>query len=296
MSKPLLRSLLFLALGCAAVPALAAPAQQIDTGGDLHRVEAVWLGKPSMPVLRHTLVLADGSSSESVVPGTEDLFLDVDPVLAVDPLRRTVILAWSRDTGGGFAVYVSRFSAAGWSTPVQVLDDPAGSEVEPQIQVTSSLVHVVAHNGPAYRRVSLDPTSLNVVFGPEPLSNGGAGITPGVDAPTATPTGDQVFFNSTVIRSSETDPGRVVIWGVRDEPVPIDYVEALLLPLDAVDGDPASALPIEGSLTLTVTTATRIWYTLFQDGSWRESAAVTLDTDITLNDVRTMLADMIRRR
>ncbi|HEX5045027.1 MAG TPA: hypothetical protein VFV75_19190 [Candidatus Polarisedimenticolaceae bacterium] len=296
MSKRLLSPLLSLALGLAAVPALAAPAQQIDTRGDLHRVEAVWTGKPSMPVLRHTLVLADGSTSESVVPWTEDPFLDVDPVLAIDPARRTLFLAWSRDTGGGFAVYVSRFSASGWSTPVRVLDDPSGPEIEPQIQITASLVHVVAHNGPAYQRVCLDPDSLSIVYGPEPLPSGGAGITPGVDAPTATPTGDQVFFNSTVMRPSETDPGRVVIWGVRDEPVPIDYVEALVLPLDVVDGNLAAAVPIEGSLTLTVNTGTRIWYTLFQDASWSAPAAVALDTTITENDVRTMLADMIRRR
>jgi hypothetical protein len=259
-------------------------------------VEAVWSGKPAKPVLRHTMVRPDGTVVAALVPGTDDLFLDADPALAVDPVRGTVVLAWSRDTGGGFAVFVSRFSGSIWSDPVRALDDPGGEEIEPQIQVTPSLVHVVAHNGPAYQRICLDPENLQPVFGPEPLSNGGSGITPGVDAPIATPTESQVYFTSTVLRPSETDPGRVVIWGVRDEPVPIDYVEALLLPPDAVEGNAATAVPIEGSLTLTVDSGTHVWYTVFREGNWSESASVVLDEEITLSDVLTMLADMIRRR
>ena len=296
MNMRLVRSLLSLAaVALAAGPALAAAAPQIDARGPLHRVEAVWSGKPAMPVLRHSLVRPDGTTASSVVPGTDDLFMDTDPALAVDPTRGTLVLAWSRDTGGGYAVYVSRYGGSSWSTPVQVLDEPFGEEIDPQIQITPSLVHVVAHSGLAYKRICLDPVSLQPVFGPEPLWNGGIAITPGVDPATATPTDGHVFFTSNVIPPTETDPGRVVIWGVRDEPVPIDYLEALALPADTLDAAPTAATPIEGSLTVTVDSGTHVWYTVFQNGAWSASASVVLDGDTTLNDVRSMLADMIRR-
>ena len=295
MSMRLIRSLLSLAVALAAGAAMAAPAQQIDARGTLHRVEAVWSGKPAMPLLRHILVRADGTTAASVIPETDDLFVDTDPALAVDPSRGTLVLAWSRDIGDGYAVYVSRYGGSTWSSPVRVMDDPSGGEIEPQIQITPSLVHVVAHNGPAYKRICLDPVSLQPVYGPEPLWNGGAGITPGVDAPTHTPTESHVFFTSTVLRPSETDPGRVVIWGVRDEPVPIDYLEALVLPLETAEGNRTAATPIEGSLTVTVNSGTRVWYTVFQNGAWSESASLALDGTTTLSDVVTMLADKIRR-
>lgn len=296
MNMRLVRSLLSLAaVMLVAGPALAAAAPQIDARGTLHRVEAVWSGKPAMSVLRHSLVRPDGTTATGVVPGTDDLFLDTDPALAVDPVRGTLVLAWSRDIGTGYAVYVSRYGESGWSTPVRVLDEPFGGEIDPQIQITPSLVHVVAHSGLAYKRICLDPVSLQPVFGPEPLWNGGVGIIPGVDPPTATPTDGHVFFTSNVIPPSETDPGRVVIWGVRDEPVPIDYLEALALPLDTLDVAPTAAAPIEGSLTVTVDSGTHVWYTVFQNGAWSTAASVALDGGITLNDVRSMLAEMIRR-
>jgi len=295
MSIRTVRCLFSLALALAAGPALAAPAQQIDGQGILHRVEAVWAGKPAMPVLRHTMVRPDGTTVTLLVPGTIDLFVDTDPALAVDPARGSLVLAWSRNTGGGSSVYVSRYSGSGWSSPLLALHDASGDEIEPQIQITPSLVHVVAHSGNAYQRICLDPESLHPVFGPEPLATERPAITPGVDAPTATPIGSQNFFASAVLRPAETDPGRVVIWGVRDEPVPIDYVEALALPSDPADGNQALADPIEGRLMLTVTSATRMWYTLFEDGEWRSFASLSLDETTTVSELRTLLADMIRR-
>ena len=295
MNVRTLPRLLSLTLLLLAGPALAAPAQQMDGNGVLHRVEEVWWGKPAIPVLRHTMISPDGATTTQIVPGTADLFVDTDPALAVDAARGSLVLAWSRDTGGGFSVYVSRYDGIGWSLPVPALHDPSGDEIEPQIQVTPSLVHVVAHSGNAYQRVCLEPLSLYPVYGPEALPTAQPPITPGVDGPSASPIGSHTFFASTVLRPSDAEPGTVVIWGVRDEPVPIDYVEVLALPSEPTDGNPAEAAPIEGRLTLTVTSSTRIWYTIYEDDTWRPFASLSLDVTTTLSDLRTLLADMIRR-
>jgi hypothetical protein len=153
---------------------------------------------------------------------------------------------------------------------------------------------VVAHQGNEYTRVCLDPERLEPVFGPEPLSMSTA-ITPGVDPPTDTPSDSLAYFTSRVIRPSSTDPGEVVIWGVRDEPVPIDYKEVLRVPFDLTDGNVAIAAPIEGSLTATAISSNYAWYTVFQEGNWHTFHALLLDGTTSLADVRALLADMIRR-
>ena len=98
-----------------------------------------------------------------------------------------------------------------------------------------------------------------------------------------------------MIRPSEDEPGQIVIWGVRDEPVPIDYKEVLRVPVDLADGNVAIAAPIEGSLTATVISPSYAWYTVFQGGDWRTFGALQLDGTTSLSDVRALLADMIRR-
>jgi len=295
MNARTLRCVLPLAAALVAGTALAIPPQQIDGQGNLHRVEEVWTGKPALPILRHTMVRPDGTTSVTVIPGTDDAAVDTDPAVAVDPVRGTVMLAWSRDTGDGFAVYVSRFSASAWSTPRLVLDNSSGDELDPQIQITPSLVHVVAHHGADYTRIVLDPERLLAVFGPEPLSTVMPAITPGVDAPTDTPTASLAYFSSVVIRPSPSEPGQIVIWGVRDEPVPIDYREAMHVPIDLLNGSTAIVTPIEGSLTATVVSPNYAWYTVFLGGDWRTFGSLRLDGNTTLSDVRGFLADMIRR-
>ena len=295
MSLRTLRCLLPLATAIVAGTVLASPPQQIDSQGNLHRVEEVWTGKPPIAILRHTMVRPDGTTAVVVVPGTDDAAMDLDPAVAVDPVRGTLVLAWSRNAGDGFAIYASSFNGSVWSSPRMVLDNPNGDELDPQIQITSSLVHVVARHGAEYTRICLDPELLLAVFGPEPLPTNTPAITPGVDAPTDTPVASLAYFASAVIRLSETEPGQIVIWGVRDEPVPIDYRQVMRVPIELLNGSTAIAAPIEGSLTATVVSPDYAWYTLFLGGDWRPFGSLHLDGTTTLSDVRGLLADMIRR-
>jgi hypothetical protein len=295
MNLRTLRCLLPLAAALAVGTVLAVPPQQIDGQGNLHRVEAISLGKPAIPVLRHTMVRPDGTTAVVVIPGTNDPALDTNPAVAVDPVRGTVVLVWSRDTGSGLAVYVSRFADGVWSSPRLALDNPNGDEIDPQIQITPTLVHVVAHHGTEYTRVCLDLEGLEIAFGPEQLSVSNPPITPGVDPPTATPVESLAYFSSRVIQPSESDPGQIVIWGVRDEPVPIDYSEVMRVPFGVSNGNLSVASPIEGSLTATVISSNYAWYTVFQNGNWRTFGALLLDGTTSLSDVRALLADMIRR-
>ena len=290
MSRIVLRTLLSTVLAICAGVALAAPVQQIDDDSALHRVEAVALIGSA---LQHTVVRSNGSTEVSLVPGTEDVFLDQDPALAIDPVRGTPVLAWSRETGSGFDIFVSRYDDNTWTPPVRVLQG-TGDEVRPQIQVSDSLVHVVAYEGAGYVRMSLT-RSLEPVFGPESLPTAVVPIVPGVDPAVSAPPGAHLFFASEVLHPDPTDPGQVVIWGVRDEPVPIDYVQALLLPVTLQGEGIASVSPIEGSLTVTVASPTRLWYTLFRQTSWEPFSAMELNATTTLSDARSMLADMIRR-
>lgn len=286
------RALLALLLAGSASLALGAPAQQIDNDATLHRVEAVLTGDPGVSALRHTLV-RDGLSRAALVPGTEDTSLDLEPALAIDPVRGTPVLAWSRDTGAGFDVYVSRFDEAAWTPAMRVLQG-AADEVRPRILVSPSLVHVVARAGGEYVRISLDRVSLQPAFGPEPLPTTATPVAPGMTV-TAPSTSTQLYFASDVLQPAPEDPRRVVIWGVRDEPVPIDYVEALALPPGSAE-EPATAqaVPVEGRLTLTVVSESRLWYTHSRETTWAEFSSVDLEA-VSLSDVLAMLPDLIRR-
>jgi hypothetical protein len=240
------------------------------------------------------VVRSNGSTVVSLVPVTEDVFVDKDPALAIDPVRGTPVLAWSRETGSGFDIFVSRYDDNTWTPAVRLLQG-TGDEVRPQIQVSQSHVHVVAYDGAGYVRMSLTRGGLEPTFGPESLPTAVVPIIPGVDPTVSAPPGTHFFFASDVLQPDPTDPGQVVIWGVRDEPVPIDYVQAFLLPVTLQGEGIASVSPIEGSLTVTVASATRLWYTVFRQTSWQQFSAMDLDATTTLSDARSMLADMIRR-
>lgn len=282
-----------LAVGCPA--ALAAAVQQIAPDAAVHRVEAVTVGKlPPMSALRHTVLRPDGTSATVLLPGTGDEALDAEPALAIDPVTGDVLVAWSRNEGQGFDIWVSRYHGGAWSPPLRVLD--AGTdEVRPQIHVTASLVHLASRSGDTYLRVSLDRATLQPAFGPEPLPVTGPTRVPGDGGSAVEPPPDQVFFASDVLPPTDTDPGRIVIWGVRDEPVPIDYVQVLHVPLEIEPSNTSLVSRIEGSLTVTVPTTSRIWYTLCLQQSWHSFGAVERDEEMTVSDVTLMLADMIRR-
>lgn len=286
---PLLAALLVLS------SAARANVQQIASDASVHRVEAVSVGKPAMPALRHTVLRRDGSSDIVLVPGTGDAWVDTEPALAIDPVTGDPVVVWSRDEGAGFDIWISRYHAGIWSAPVRILDGGA-DEVRPQIQVTDSLIHVAARSGETYQRLSLDRATLQPAFGPEPLPTGGPGTVPGGSGTAVSPPTDHVFFASDVIPPTEGDAGRIVIWGVRDEPVPIDYVEVLLVPVELAETATPLVSPIEGSLTVTVSAPDRIWYTLWLEESWQQFGAVDRSPETSLSDVRLMLADMIRRQ
>ena len=86
MSLRTLRCLLPLATAIVAGTVLASPPQQIDSQGNLHRVEEVWTGKPPIATLRHTMVRPDGTTAVVVVPGTDDAAMDLDPAVAAPRL------------------------------------------------------------------------------------------------------------------------------------------------------------------------------------------------------------------
>jgi hypothetical protein len=290
------RTLALLAALALAAPATRATAiQQIAQDSTVHRVEAVYVSKlPPLPALRHTVLRPDGTSQTVLLPGTADEALDSDPALAIDAVTGDAIVTWSRNEGHGFDIWLSRYHGGTWSSPLRVLDAGA-DESRPQIRVTPSLVHVTARSGDVYLRISLDRASLQPAFGPETLPTSGPTGVPGDGELSLEPPPDQVFFASDVLPPTDTESGRIVIWGVRDEPVPIDYVQVLLVPTEISPYTATLVAPIEGVLTVTVPANDRIWYTLRLQSAWHSFGAVERGEDTSLSDVTLMLADMIRR-
>jgi hypothetical protein len=283
------RYLCILALALSPSWALAALVQQIAADATVHRVEVDG-------GIRHTLV-RDGASTVSLVPGTDDANLDLEPTLEIDPATDAPVVVWSRDDGTGFDVWISRYQADAWSTPQRILGQPGADEVAPRIQIAGESVHVVAREGSSYVRLTLDRVSLQPTFGPEPLPTDGSAIVPGPESAGATePVSGNVYFASDVVRDEPEDPGEVVIWGVRDEPVPIDYLQGLVLPAEIDDAGAPLATRVEGSLAVLVPTATRVWYTFWLQGAWAEFRAVNIDESTSMSDVRLMVADVIRRQ
>ncbi len=296
------------ALACAWLATVArADIQKISPDGTVHRVDVEQYlsgGRVVGTALRHTRQGPSGAKESSLVPGTDDPAVDRDPAIEIDPVSGAPVLVWSRNEGAGFDIVLSRFEGGSWLPFVRV-SSGGGDDLLPQVGPGKKLVHVVYRQSAgsqaplSFYRSSFDRATLGPAYGPELLPLDGfpyvppeGESAPGTDAP---PPSDHVFFSSDVPALRPGDPGRIVVWGVRDDPVPIGFRQGFLLPSDVKSVLQHRAGWLACRFGLWFATGSRFYYTTRVGGRWHEGRFVELSSTTSLADARLQLEEMIRK-
>lgn len=282
-------------------PAAFADVQKIGADGVVHRVdvESVMVDKFFYTQLRYTRTRPDGVREASVVPGTEDLAWEREPAIEIAPLTGNVIFIWVRNDGTGFQLYVTRLEGTAWF-PTRRLIPVAGDARRPQIRIANNLLHVSwrQDNGPLQipYRASFDRVTLEAVFGPEQVPLDPAPPpTGGVDPASIDPPWSNKYFAGPVSGLYPGDPGRIVVWGVRDEPVPIDYVHYRQLPEGVFGVIQAEASFIANKFVLWFYTSDRFYYAVRSNQRWGDLRIVDLSGATTVSDAKLQVREMVLR-
>lgn len=268
-----------------------AEVQRIASDGSVYRVDVdPWSqgGKSTGTVLRVTRQKAKGGKDQSIIPGTDDVVVDRDPALEIDPSSGKPIIVWARNDATGFSLYVSRFDTS-WSTP-QLLVRQDGDDLEPEIRFAARYLHVSWRQDAAgqstYWRSSFLASTLEPMFGPERVPTDDAVSIPPEGGPSSAndPSPGLQYFCTTVGDRAPGDPFRAYIWGVRDEPVPINYRESLLLQPEVHTVNSSDVGYLGGRFTFWFTTSSRLYYTTFADGRWADMRLIELTGQLTAGD------------
>jgi hypothetical protein len=290
-----------------ATTAALAETWSVAPDGQVHRIEIdAWTNGSTAgsntagTVLRHVVQKADGEEISRVVLGTDDFELERDPAIDLDPVTAAPILVWTRQDAEGHKILLSRFANGSWEQPRLVYTDGGVSGV-PQIRATETMVHIFwKQDDPEIRRmrVGLDRESLDAVVGPEdaPISSPDAVSSDGgPDLSTEAPPADCRYFASHVGSGLTGGSGSIMIWGVRDEPIPIVYLREFLLPSEVRQIRTAKAGWIKDRFVLSFTAGENLYYTMLDDGEWTELRLIVLGSERTAGDGMRALVRMILR-
>jgi hypothetical protein len=209
------------------------------------------------------------------------------------------VVVWSRYDTGGFNLYVSRLDTV-WSAPRQIVKLD-GDDIEPQIHLTRRYLHVSwrqrTGSFSTYWRASFYSGSYQLAYGPERIPTDDLDAIPLEGGPETDGdvSSDDRYFCATVLGRTLSDPVQAYVWGVRDEPVPIGYLQSFVLPPQARTVVAQRAEYAGGRLTLWVATADAVYYTTLANGRWADMRVVELGPKTSLSDVRLLLEESNRR-
>jgi len=294
-------TLAVLAAACC-LAAYAGADERISPEGVVHSV-GTGLGQSGGIAIEYTRQLPSGEIQVELLPGTDDYPTDRDPTLDLRPDGEPIV-AWLRNEGPGPQLYVSRRSAAGW-TELRTLFPSAKEKHAPALAATGEWVTVTWRElsplGVQFYRGVIDAATLDPVYGPEAMSLGRE-VPPvpptGESVPGTTPeppVGDVAFFASLLPPEALGDPSRAIVWGIQDEPIPIDYCQRFILPDDAGGAHDFRASSVAGRLTLTFVAGDRLFYTTRRGGMWTDLRVVQLDEETSAAEARLAVFEMIQR-
>lgn len=287
------------ALTCAA-PAALAEVQKIDATGYVHRVdvESVSIDRYFYTQLRYTRTAPDGTREVMVVPGTDDLAWEREPAIEIAPYTGNVVFVWVRNDGTGYELFVTRRDGTTW-LPTRRLLAVNGDARRPQIRISTNLLHVAwrQDNGPVQvpYRASFDRVSLDLAFGPEQVPLAPAGTSTGLDPASVDPPWWNKYFAASAPGSLPGEPGWIVIWGVRDEPVPIDYVYYVPVPKGVYGVIQAEASFIGSRFVLWFYTGDRFFYSVRSNQRWSDIRLVDLSGATSVSDAKIQVREMVLR-
>jgi len=295
--------------GCAALlaalvaagPALAAGGNpKIARDGSVHRVVAggesgVALGSPN-PILH----IEQSPSGETVTRVVANDGWGMQPALEIDALTDEPVVVWARLANGETDIHVSRYDGAHWSAPLAVTDD-AAEDGEPSILIGSTLIHVIWQRAPESGGssrlyvVALDRISLAPASAPSALPTAGVSVIAlqgGTRSAAIGPAPDERLF---VGETQDSESGRIlIVFGIREEPMPVGYRQAFLLPPDIPDVADARAEWSGSRVVLSFVSDGQLCYTILDDGAWTEMRRVDLGP-VSTAEARQQIADMLER-
>jgi len=286
-----------IALALAAVGVVRADVQKIGKDGTVHRndVQPFAVGQTVGTVLVHTRQWASGGHDATNVPGTDDVAIDRDPALEVDPNTGNLLLVWSRNDGSGFSLYFSKYDGTSWSPPRRLVRSTSDVS-DPQIRfnATGTVLHVVwsqqdGSGANSFYRLTFDATTYAAVYGPERLPTDDTGTD-------STPMTSNRYFCGFQSGRVSGDSGRLFLWGVRDEPVPITCHQTFLLPPCARAAAQMDVEWLAGKLTLWMYDgAGRLYYSVRLDAGWTPVRVVEVTSLTSASDARLLLNDLNAR-
>jgi hypothetical protein len=284
--------------------ALAGDLQLIASDGVVHRIlVSSWTAPGGIlgTTVRHQIQGATGAKQTITVPGTEDAAVERSPALGIDRTDGSLVLVWVREEAGSTQLRIARWLKGSWSPPA-VLDGPRAGAGSPSLWVGAQWIHVAwtepTGQGQTFWRGVYGKDGFGKAFGPEllttdlPLVPAAAAEFPGASMPD----GLEGFFTYTSPGPSVSDPGRMYVWGIRDEPVPIGYAEGSEITTLGADTRDSGVRTFGSSLTLWSHTADRFVYRTRSAGAWGALRVVVLDAQTTPEAARLQLDEMLRRR
>jgi len=295
---------LVLGVGTAAFAPARADVQRITSDGYVHRVDVDIYVSPNGTGtgIRYTRQKPLGGRDTSWVTGTDDVAIDRDPSLDVEPSGKPVVV-WARNEGSGFDLYIARLDNGAWTAP-SLLVHTGGDDTLPQIRYDDRYLHVAwrqqdASGAVAFYRSAFDPATWAPTYGPEriptddlpPIPPSGGTSSPGPASPSTCLT----YFSGVVPGVLPGDPGRTVVWGVRDEPLPISYHQVFTLPPDATNVTQAEAAFIGGRFTLWFVSGSKAYYTVLTSTGWSSLRVDEINAQTTPADVRAQIHELNRR-
>jgi hypothetical protein len=142
----------------------------IASDGTVHSVSAGYefaIGN-SNPIV-HVEQSPFGDSVTRILPGTEN-GANFHPSIEIDPVADVPVVVWTRVEQGDAEIYLARFDGTEWTDPIAVAPG-RGDDVDPEIRIGQSLVHVLWRRETGgsdfvLLRASLDRATLALAIGP----------------------------------------------------------------------------------------------------------------------------------
>jgi hypothetical protein len=231
----------------------------------------------------------------SVVPGTDEATLDVEPSISISPSSGLPALVWSRLDGAHYKIYFSLYSSSSsWSTP-RALTANSWDDRTPQIVwAPSGYIHIMWLGPlqldwtPAFYETILDVKGATVVP-PTQIRTSPSSIESAASIPSSPTfrTDDVLFaFNST----TKVAP-RVTVQGGQDEPIPVSKRVDLELSGGVVI-DRTRVRVVNSSLVVFARAGSRLFYWIQTPSGWISSRSISLDT-ITEEGAELLVTSMI---
>lgn len=282
-------------------PVLAGDQVEVASDGTVHSVSAGYelaVGN-SNPIL-YVSQSPSGDSVTRILPGTES-GANFQPSIAIDPVTDTPVVVWTRVERGDAEIFLSRFEGTDWTAPIAIAPG-RGDDVAAELRVGEILVHVLwrretTGGDTVFLRASLDRASLAPVLGPENLPTEGIPlISPdgGADAPSESPDPEDSFVVEEVWDGDPESPHVLIVYGIRDEPMPVGYRQGFILPPGMNEVNDPSAAWIGSRFVLSFVVGNQLVYTVLDDGVWSELRRINLD-GMSAAEARNELAAMLLR-